>query len=202
MKNLLTEIFKLKHSHINEDVERYTESDIFWATKRNKNFINKIIRIGEIYQFEFGKNYVPEMSYEHRGLVIGVSKRLLYVLPIYSFNKDNESHLKAYGYKNNTNKKSKLYFLDEEKYPFLERNSVLKLDDLRTVSTKRIKYKHNGAFDKNSDTYKEIVKIAFSNCFPAYAYEYDKLTAENKILKEEIEKLNKIITNLNTLDKE
>ena len=29
---------------------------------------------GEIYQIKFDKNYQPEMSYEHRGLVIGVKK--------------------------------------------------------------------------------------------------------------------------------
>ena len=33
---------------------------------------------GQICQFEFGKNYFPEMSFEHRGLIIGVRDKLLY----------------------------------------------------------------------------------------------------------------------------
>ena len=191
MKNLLNEIAKLRHSLISNDIDRTVESDIFWATKRNKGFVNRKIYVGEIYQFEFGKNFIPEMSYEHRGLVIGVAKRLLYVLPIHSFDSNNAGHLKAYGYNGNTNKKSKLYFLNKKDHTFLAHDSVLKLDDLRTVSIKRIKYKHKGKLDKNSGTYKEILKIVFGNCFPEYSYEYDRLAEENQKLKLEINELKK-----------
>lgn len=53
-------------------------------TEQNNSDTGKLKK-GEIYQFEFGKNYKPEMSYEHRGLVIGVKQKLLYVLPIFSY---------------------------------------------------------------------------------------------------------------------
>ncbi len=69
-----------------DELDRFSKSDFRWADNRNKPFRPKIIKQGEIYQFEFGKNYIPEMSYEHRGLVIGVKQKLLYVLPIFSYN--------------------------------------------------------------------------------------------------------------------
>lgn len=196
MKNLLNEILKLRHHHISNDIDRYTESDIYWATKRNLPFINRTVRIGEIYQFEFGKNFIPEMSYEHRGLVIGVSKRLLYVLPISSFDPTKSAHTKAYNYKGNNSVKCKLYFLDKTSYPFLEHDSVLKLDDLRTVSIKRIKYKHKGKIDSSSDTYNEITKLVFGHCFPTYSYVYDKIMVENTELKNTIAKLENKIKSL------
>lgn len=196
MKNLLKEILKQRHSQISDDIERYVESDIYWATKRNAPFINRTIRIGEIYQFEFGKNFIPEMSYEHRGLVIGVSKRLLYVLPISSFDPKKAAHTKAYNYKGNNSVKCKLYFLSKTSYPFLEHDSVLKLDDLRTVSTKRIKYKHKGKINSNSDTYNEITKLVFGNCFPSYSYMYDSVMAENEKLKNLVAELQNQIKSL------
>ena len=49
------------------------------------------VRKGEIYQFDFGKNYIPEISYEHRGMVIGVRKKLLHVLPIFSYLSKHQS---------------------------------------------------------------------------------------------------------------
>ena len=79
----LTALNTLTLNNPNQDeINRYAESDLFWAANKNKPIPNRQVRKGNIYQFEFGKNYIPEMSYEHRGLVIGVSGKLLYVLPI------------------------------------------------------------------------------------------------------------------------
>lgn len=69
----------------NEEIERAARADYRWADNKGKHFQRRQVKKGEIYQFEFGKNYVPEMSYEHRGMVIGVNKKLLYVLPIFSY---------------------------------------------------------------------------------------------------------------------
>ena len=67
-----------------DEIQRFSKSDERWAVnKERKSFQMRTVKKGEIYQFEFGKNFVPEMSYEHRGLVIGVNKKLLYVLPIF-----------------------------------------------------------------------------------------------------------------------
>ena len=70
----------------NEELELLSKSDYRWVDNRSKPFRHRTVKKGERYQFEVGKNYQPEMSYEHRGLVIGVKKRLLYVLPIFSYN--------------------------------------------------------------------------------------------------------------------
>ncbi len=66
-----------------DELDRIPKSDFRWADNRKKAFRYRPVKKGEIYQFEFGKNYIPEMSYEHRGLIIGVKQKLLYVL-IYS----------------------------------------------------------------------------------------------------------------------
>ncbi|MDO5398552.1 MAG: hypothetical protein Q4G33_11560 [bacterium] len=190
----ITELNNLTLSNQNiDEIERYAESDIFWATNKNKQLLNRIVKKGNIYQFEFGKNFIPEMSYEHRGLVIGVSGKLLYVLPICSYNINIDSHKKAYHPVDNPNTKSNLFLLKQSEFTFLTHDSVLKLNDIRTVSIARIKYKqHDGYLNPHSDTYKDIEKRVFSKYFHNYSYEYDKLTKENKKLREEIDKLKKL----------
>ncbi len=56
------------NSVIPDELDRLSKSDFRWADNRNKAFQHRFIKKGEIYQFEFGKNYIPEISYEHRGL--------------------------------------------------------------------------------------------------------------------------------------
>ena len=194
MEKYIKSITALNNATLNnksaDDIERCAESDIFWAQNKNKPLLERKIKKGNIYQFEFGKNYVPEMSYEHRGLVIGVSGKLLYVLPICSFNSSKEEHTSAYHPVDNPKTKSDFYLLKQSEHPFLTHNSVLKLNDIRTVSIARIKYKqNNGYLDPQSAAYKEIEKIVFSKYFYKYSYDYDKLIEENKKLNEEIAKL-------------
>ena len=75
----------IANSFTSNELDRFSASDFRWADNRTKQFRHRQVKKGEIYQFEFGKNYKPEMSYEHRGLVIGVKQKLLYVLPIFSY---------------------------------------------------------------------------------------------------------------------
>lgn len=83
------------NSAFNEDeLRRLSKSDSRWVRNKGKSYQTRKIKKGDIYQFEFGKNYTPEMSYEHRGMVIGVKNKLLYVLPIYSY--DPQKHTKVY----------------------------------------------------------------------------------------------------------
>lgn len=84
----------LLNTYSSDELDRFSKSDYRWADNRSRPFRRKMVRKGEIYQFEFGKNYVPEMSYEHRGLVIGVKQKLLYVLPIFSY--DPHKHPDVY----------------------------------------------------------------------------------------------------------
>ena len=77
-----------------DELDRFSKSNFRWADNRKKAFRQRPVKKGEIYQFEFGKNYIPEMSYEHRGLIIGVRQKLLYVLPIFSY--DPAKHIDVY----------------------------------------------------------------------------------------------------------
>lgn len=119
-----------------DEIGRLSKADCRWADNKRKSFQTRQIKKGEIYQFEFGKNFVPEMSYEHRGLVIGVNKKLLYVLPIFSY--DSIKHPDVYHPVENNQSKSDLYLLKKEDYSFIQHDSVMKLNDIRTVSINRI----------------------------------------------------------------
>ena len=130
-----------------DEIDRYAESDIFWAASRKRSMQNRIVKKGEVYQFEFGKNFVPEMSYEHRGLVIGISgKLLLYVLPICSYNVQIPDHKNAIHPIDNPQSSSNYFLLRGIEFPFLTHDSVLKLNDLRSVSISRIKYKQKAGY--------------------------------------------------------
>lgn len=174
-----------------DEIDRYAESDIFWAASKKRSMQNRIIKKGEVYQFEFGKNFVPEMSYEHRGLVIGISgKLLLYVLPICSYNVQNPDHQNAIHPIDNPQSSSNYFLLKGIEFPFLTHDSVLKLNDLRSVSISRIKYKQKaGYIDPSSDTYRAIEYHAFSRHFPAYSYQYNQLKNENDEFQKNISSL-------------
>ena len=166
------------------ELERFSKSDFRWADDRNKDFKFRVIKKGEIYQFEFGKNYIPEMSYEHRGLVIGAKRKLLYVLPIFSFIPDK--HIDVYHPVEHPTSKSDLFLLKSSDFPFILHDSVLKLNDIRTVSVKRILYQHKGRIDTSSETYKKIESLALQKYFPSFYYDYEKNNEELKSLTKQI----------------
>ena len=166
------------------ELERFSKSDFRWADDRNKDFKFRVIKKGEIYQFEFGKNYIPEMSYEHRGLVIGAKRKLLYVLPIFSFIPDK--HIDVYHPVEHPTSKSDLFLLKSSDFPFILHDSVLKLNDIRTVSVKRILYQHKGRIDTSSETYKKIESLALQKYFPSFYYDYEKNNKELKSLTKQI----------------
>lgn len=185
-----------------DEIERFSKSDYCWADNRVSRPISKRnVAKGNIYQFDFGKNYIPEMSYEHRGLVIGVKKKLLYVLPIFSFKADK--HTDVFHPLDHPGSKSDLYLLKSSEFPFIKRDSVLKLNDLRTVSINRILYQHSGRIDPASDAYNTIVSLVLRKCFPDFYHDYEKqgqdledtlsrvrsLEEENEKLKQEMGRL-------------
>lgn len=163
----------------NDELERFSKSDYRWAASKSKRYRQRTVKKGEIYQIEFGKNYQPEMSYEHRGLVIGVKKKLLYVLPIFSYNP--AKHTDVYHPIDFPHSKSDMYLLKNMEYSFINHDSVLKLNDIRTVSVNRILYQHPGIISPTSTTYKNIEKLVIQKYFPEFMYNYlqmqQKLTA-------------------------
>jgi hypothetical protein len=194
----------------NDELNRFSKADYRWADSRNKPFQKRTVKKGEIYQFEFGKNYFPEMSYEHRGLVIGVKQKLLYVLPIFSY--DSSKHTDVYHPVDHPNSKSDMFLLKSSDFSFISHDSVLKLNDLRTVSINRILYAQNGRIDPSSDTYKKIEELALLKYFPSFYHTYEQnretikslneqlniLTNEKNALEEESNKLRAEIASLNS----
>ena len=183
-----------------DELDRFAESDVHWANNKNKTIPTRKVKKGNIYQFEFGKNYMPEMSYEHRGLVIGVSGKLLYVLPIFYFDPNNAKHLNAYHQQDNPNRKADLFLMKASEFGFLKHDSVLKLNDIRTVSFLRIKYKQsNGFLDPKSTAYQTIIQLVFEKYFYNFAYNLDALQKQCDSLVEELKETKDL---LNTRTKE
>lgn len=184
-----------------DELDRFSKSDYRWVNNRTAPFRHRAVKKGEIYQFEFGKNFIPEMSYEHRGLVLGVKQKLLYVLPIFSY--DPHKYPDVYHPINYPNSKSDLYLLINSEFSFINHDSVLKLNDIRTVSVNRILYQQSGRIPPSSDTYKQIEKLVIQKYFPSFYHDFvqnnQDITSLNKqlekakenqdILKAEIEKL-------------
>lgn len=155
-----------------DELDRFSKSDFRWVINKGKPFRQKSVKKGEIYQFEFGKNYTPEMSYEHLGLVIGVKQKLLYVLPIFSY--DPHKHPDIYHPKDHPDSKSNMFLLKNHEFPFISRDSVLKLNDIRTVSVNRILYQQKGRLSPDSDTYKQIEHLTLQKYFPSFYHDFEQ----------------------------
>lgn len=179
-----------------DELDRFSKSDYRWADNRSKQFRHRTVKKGEIYQFEFGKNFQPEMSYEHRGLVIGVKKKLLYVLPIFSYNPTK--HPDVYHPIDFPDSKSDMFLLKNSDFSFISRDSVLKLNDIRTVSVNRILYQQSGVISPSSDTYKKIEELVLQKYFPGFMYEHaqmeQKLSDSETALSEKEESLKSILS--------
>lgn len=182
----------LGNAYSSDELDRFSKSDYRWANNRAKPFRHKNVKKGEIYQFEFGKNYIPEMSYEHRGLVIGVKKKLLYVLPIFSY--DPHKHPDVYHPIDHPGSRSDMFLLKNSEFSFISHDSLLKLNDIRTVSVNRILYQHSGQIVTTSATYKQIEKLVLQKYFPGFYYDFEQnlqeLTSLNEQLKEAVENKN------------
>ena len=170
-----------------DELHRFSKSDSRWAANKGKGYQTRKIKKGEVYQIEFGKNYTPEMSYEHRGLVIGVKNKLLYVLPIYSY--DPQKHTNVYHPTDYPDSKSDLYLLKNSEFSWINHDSILKLNDIRTISINRILYKHSGNIDPNTDTYRHIESLVLKKYFAEFYYEFERDKKENEALKDDNSKL-------------
>lgn len=110
-----------------------------------------------------------------------------------------------------------MFLLKSSDFSFINHDSVLKLNDIRTVSVNRILYQQPGVIPLSSDTYKIIEKLVLQKYFPNFIYEYTQieqklfvsesilrekeealksLSSENEELKRQIENLNKKLANI------
>ena len=186
----------LNSSFHSDELERFSKSDFRWADNRTKNIQFRTVKKGEIYQFEFGKNFIPEMSYEHRGLVIGVKKKLLYVLPIFSYNP--HKHTDVYHPIDFPDSISDIFLLKNSDFSFISHDSVLKLNDIRTVSINRILYKQDGQIHPDSNTYKQIETLVLKKYFPNFQYDYEQHLQTISTLNQKVTKLEESTNHLIT----
>ena len=181
----------INNAFTSDELHRFSKSDSRWVSNKGKSYQTRKVKKGEIYQFEFGKNYAPEMSYEHRGLVIGVKNKLLYVLPIYSY--DSKKHANVYHPVDFPNSKSDLYLLKNSEFSWINHDSILKLNDIRTVSINRIQYKHSGNIDPTTDTYKSIETLVLKKYFAEFHHEFEAEKKSIEALKEDNTKLTETV---------
>ena len=192
--NLLVK--ELKHNvNRSHEIHRISASEIMWAKYKKGNVPNRalssvIFKKGYIYKFDFGKNFSPEMSYEHRGLVIGITPSFLYVLPICS-KKQRAEHNNAYHPIHNPNgNKGSLFLMKKSDFPFLDHDSILKLDDMRTISKNRLSNGYlYGKITMQSKDYKLVEDLVHKRYFFDHAFEHEKVIKELVELKNEHSKL-------------
>lgn len=147
-------------------------------------------KTGEVYRIEFGLAYKPELAFEHRGIIIGKKDNLYYVVPITTVNE--KIHNNPYHIDNPTGD-IRYFLLKAFECDFLDHDSVIKCNDIKTVSYLRIKQKVGSI--PNPLLY-AIKRVTLKNVFPTIDYDYNVLKDENKKLKAEIDALKSEINDI------
>lgn len=182
----------INDSKTEKNLKRISASEEFWLTSDTINFpFASNFKKGNVLLLEFGKNIKPELSFIHMGIVINAKGKYLYVLPITTYSVNNPGHRHAYHpLKNNNNYCKEFALMEKSEFSFLDHDSVLKLNDLRTISTKRF-IRNIAYIDTHSDFYKNILNLSFSQIYPSLYTEIYNLKTENDDLKNKINKLSK-----------
>ena len=129
--------------------------------------------------------------------MIGVKRKLLYVLPVFSF--DPTKHTDVYHPVYFPTSKSDMFLLKSSEFSFISHDSVLKLNDIRTVSINRILYQHSGRIDPSSTTYKEIETLVLRKYFPSFLRDYEQ---NNKTVESQNEQISTLIKEKSVLKTE
>lgn len=99
----------------------------------------------------------------------------------------------------NNKSKSDLYLLKSSDYLFIQHDSVLKLNDIRTISINRILYQQkDGRIDIESLEYKVIEELVLNKYFPSFLYEFKNCISDKQQLEAEICRQKQEITDLET----
>ena len=115
---------------------------------------------------------------------------------MFFYSYDSKKHTNVYHPIDFPNSKGNLYLLKNSEFSWINHDSILKLNDIRTVSINRIQYKHSGNIDPTTDTYKSIETLVLKKYFAEFHHEFeaDKKTIET--LKEDNTKLTEEVTEL------
>lgn len=187
------DILHYYNSNKHETIKRICLADtrkIALSKKEKKISVQK----GQVCQFEFGNNIFPEMSFEHRGLIMGQSKNLLYVLPICTYNRKYKEHKEAFHLVDNNTKESKksiCYLIKKNEFSFISRDSVIKLDDLKSISKNRLIY-NQGKMDINSDIFKSIEAKVIQRFFQDFYFNFVRMQSEIESKDNELNELKEI----------
>ena len=93
------------------------------------------------------------------------------MLPIFSY--DANKYPNVYHPIDSPESTSDTYLLKESEFSFIRHDSVLKLNDIRTVSVNRILYRHEGRIMPESETYVRIEKLILQKYFAEFYHEYE-----------------------------
>lgn len=167
-------------SYDKKNINQITASVNAWK-KAYKNSPVIKYKIGDVYKIEFGLAYKPELAFEHRGIIIGKKDNLYYVVPITTLN--SKIHINSYHPTDNRTGNRKYFLMKAYDNDFLDHDSVIKCNDIKTVSYLRINRKVGSISD---ELLQEITYITFKNIFPTIDYKYNNLMNENIKIKKEI----------------
>ena len=136
------------------------------------------------------KNCVKNLSKKgkYTNLNSGKIISLKYVLPIFSY--DPLKHLDAYHPVDYPESHSDLFLLKSSEFSFISHDSLLKLNDIRTVSINRILYQQSGRIPPDSDTYKQIETLTIQKYFPTFYHSYKQNLQTIQTLSEQLQKAN------------
>lgn len=149
------------------------------------------IRKGDVCRIDLGFNVEPEMSYQHMCIIFGKHNHLYQVCPITTLNPSNKFHRNAFHPIHNKLGNKNFYLLKQIDFPmFLAHDSVLKCEDIRSISEKRIL--SNITNISSHTLYKSIIDCIHYINFPEFNYEIDFLKEENMKMKQTLKNLLKL----------
>lgn len=169
---------------VNPDTAKRMANSFFtYANKLRISYVyGTKFNAGDICRVELGANIEPEMSYQHMCVVLGKKGHLYYVVPITSKNPLNSFHTNAFHPTDNPSGKKNFILLKQTEYStFLSHDSVVKCEDLKSVSEKRMTSKIDNIFAK--PIYQEIRNAVMLMIFPSEQREHDRLKKEVSLYK-------------------
>lgn len=178
-------------SNFTSKANDFTESDLALLTKGLQQFLNRRtftgckeeIRVGDIFNVDFGINYEPEMSYNHPGLILEEIGDLVLVVP-----SSTSSTKLSNAYHPVKNKNGYWYYYEVDKNDGFAERCVLILGNVCTISKGRLLEKKGHltcSIDEENSLYRNIRNILMQHLF---AKEYNKLTTKITELEKQIQK--------------
>ena len=168
-------------SNITSQANDFTESDLALLTKSLQQFLHRRsftsckeeIKVGDIFNIDFGINYEPEMSYNHPGLILEEVGDLVLAVPTSTSYKKLQN-----SYHPIKNKNGYWYYYEVDKSDGFAERCVLILGNVCTISKGRLLEKKGhltcDISDENS-LYRKIRNIMLQHLF---SKEYNKLTSK------------------------